>query len=102
MQGVTRQSLLQLAKDLEFEAAEQKVSLRLRVNLLSVLPAVEVNETSGGDAIDEPVRPVFVCPHCGARMIVLETFERGQSISAPPSIAEVPLIHVLYVECMSN
>jgi hypothetical protein len=28
--------------------------------------------------------PVFVCRHCGAAMIVIETIARGQSIRAPP------------------
>ncbi|MBT2305484.1 IS91 family transposase, partial [Variovorax paradoxus] len=35
----------------------------------------------------EPARPMFVCPHSGGPMIVLETFVRGQSIRAPPAPA---------------
>ena len=30
------------------------------------------------------VQSVFVCPGCGAAMIVVETFVRGQPIRAPP------------------
>jgi hypothetical protein len=30
------------------------------------------------------VPPTFVCPHCGAAMMVIETFVRGQPIRAPP------------------
>ena len=30
------------------------------------------------------VQPTFVCPHCGAAMIVIETFSRGKPIRAPP------------------
>jgi hypothetical protein len=30
------------------------------------------------------VQPRFLCPHCGAPMIVIETLERGASIRAPP------------------
>src|SRR5206468_2805041 len=30
------------------------------------------------------VPPTFVCPHCGAAMIVIETFVRGEPIRAPP------------------
>jgi hypothetical protein len=30
-------------------------------------------------------QPTFVCPHCGAAMIVVETFARGQPIRAPPT-----------------
>ncbi len=32
------------------------------------------------------VQPTFVCPHCGAAMIVVETFARGQPIRAPPTL----------------
>ena len=38
--------------------------------------------------IDAPatiVPPTFVCPHCGAAMIVIDTFARGQPIRAPPA-----------------
>jgi hypothetical protein len=31
------------------------------------------------------VQPTFVCPHCGAAMIVVESFARGQPIRAPPT-----------------
>jgi len=30
--------------------------------------------------------PTFVCPHCGAAMIIVETFARGQPIRAPPTL----------------
>ncbi len=32
------------------------------------------------------VPPTFVCPHCGAAMIVIETFVRGEPIRAPPTL----------------
>jgi hypothetical protein len=32
------------------------------------------------------VQPTFVCPHCGAALIVVETFARGQPIRAPPTL----------------
>jgi hypothetical protein len=32
------------------------------------------------------VPPAFVCPHCGAAMIVIETFVRGEPIRAPPTL----------------
>jgi hypothetical protein len=35
----------------------------------------------------DPPRPTFVCRHCGAAMIILDTFERGQVIRAPPPCA---------------
>ena len=31
-----------------------------------------------------PAKPCFVCLHCGAAMLVLQTFVRGQTIRAPP------------------
>ena len=30
-------------------------------------------------------RPTFVCRHCGAPMLIIETFARAQHIRAPPS-----------------
>ena len=32
------------------------------------------------------VAPTFVCPHCGAAMIIVETFARGEPIRAPPTL----------------
>jgi hypothetical protein len=29
-------------------------------------------------------QPTFVCPHCGAAMLIIESFARGQPIRAPP------------------
>jgi len=37
-----------------------------------------------GDAEIVPTKPSFVCLHCGAAMLVLQTFTRGQAIRAPP------------------
>ncbi|MGB5762710.1 MAG: hypothetical protein WBM58_09195 [Sedimenticolaceae bacterium] len=34
----------------------------------------------------EPVQPTYVCPDCGATMIIIETFARGQPIRAPPRL----------------
>lgn len=34
--------------------------------------------------------PIFVCPCCGAAMIVVETLMRGASIRAPPGLRGVP------------
>ena len=32
------------------------------------------------------VQPTFVCPHCGAAMSIVETFARGETIRAPPTL----------------
>jgi len=44
-------------------------------------------ETSGADAADSgspDAAATYVCPDCGAAMIIIETFERGQLPRAPP------------------
>jgi hypothetical protein len=48
--------------------------------LLHVVPAAPAEATPVVRA-----QPTFVCPHCGAAMIVVETFARGQPIRAPPT-----------------
>ena len=38
---------------------------------------------------DAPVAiapPTFACPHCGAAMLIVETFARGEPIRAPPTL----------------
>jgi hypothetical protein len=40
--------------------------------------------TVGGDTqVQEQTRPAFVCKHCGASMLVLESWVRGQAPRAP-------------------
>ena len=44
-------------------------------------------EANAGDTADSGNRDAsatYVCPHCGATMIIIETFERGQLPRAPP------------------
>jgi hypothetical protein len=36
------------------------------------------------------VRPTFVCRHCGAPMLIIETFARAQHIRGPPASARPP------------
>ena len=62
----------------------RKEKLALARELLNVVPAAAVTETNGDEPTDEPVCPAFVCAHCGAQMIILETFVRGQTIRGPP------------------
>jgi hypothetical protein len=38
----------------------------------------------------EPVQPTFVCPDCGAAMVVIETLARQYRIRAPPQLRGVP------------
>jgi len=35
-------------------------------------------------------QPKFVCRHCGAAMLVVDTFASGQPIRAPPSLIAAP------------
>jgi hypothetical protein len=53
---------------------------RARELLHVVRTAPEVQPT------ELPGQPTFVCPHCGAAMIIVETFARGQPIRAPPTL----------------
>jgi len=45
------------------------------------IPQPETADTSDSSIL---AQPTFVCPDCGAAMIVIETFGRGQQIRAPP------------------
>ncbi len=53
--------------------------------LLNAPPDID-DKTGTGDASADPVQPTYVCPDCGAPMIIIETFGRGQPIRAPPQL----------------
>jgi len=56
--------------------------------LLQVAP---VNaEPMGADASDKAIQPTFVCPECGAAMIIVEILARKPLICAPPTQAGAP------------
>ena len=52
--------------------------------LLNVVPDVDASHLA--DAPAESGQPTFVCPDCGAPMIVIDVIVRGQPIRAPPQI----------------
>ena len=56
--------------------------------LLNVAPIVATE--SNVDAAGESAQPTFVCPDCGAAMIVIGTLARAQRIRAPPTLRGVP------------
>ncbi len=56
---------------------------RVRELLLPEAPRVEAMLTAA-EASGDPVPPTFVCPCCGAAMIIIDTLLRGQPIRAPP------------------
>jgi len=67
--------------------AGRKEHLTIARQLLHApVPApVEPAQTAAGSA-----PPTFVCRHCGAPMIVIETIARGQRIRAPPAQPTAP------------
>ena len=50
--------------------------------LLHVAPAADAQPDVDAPAAFKP--PTFVCLHCGAAMIIVDTLVRGQLIRAPP------------------
>lgn len=60
-----------------------------------IATARELLHTSAPEAPASPkaahtVRPTFICRHCGAPMIVINTFERAPNIRAPPCLQSSP------------
>jgi predicted RNA-binding Zn-ribbon protein involved in translation (DUF1610 family) len=59
-------------------------------HLLSVSSPVNATNQADESALPRVDSPTFVCPCCGAAMIVIETLVRGASIRAPPDLRGVP------------
>ena len=57
-----------------------------RARELLNVPADTHDAASADDAMADPGQPTYVCPDCGAPMIIIETFVRGQPIRAPPRL----------------
>jgi hypothetical protein len=68
----------------------RKEKLALARELLQVVPVVADADADSADVSVEPVRPTFVCTHCGAPMIIVQTFLRAQAIRAPPTAQDPP------------
>jgi len=52
-------------------------------------PSTDLPSNAQAPALEPaPLRPTFVCRHCGAAMTIIDTFERGQAIRAPPPTAQ--------------
>jgi hypothetical protein len=47
-------------------------------------------DLSDGSAVHGCHRPTFVCRHCGAPMLVIETFAGAQHIRGPPILSRLP------------
>ena len=69
--------------------ASRKASLALLRTLLGQpnTPPITTEDAHSGT---DRSQPCFVCAHCGAAMIILQSFTRGQLIRAPPEPAPVP------------
>ena len=61
----------------------RKANLAKARELLHAAPDANA-DPHGADAPLGPVQPSFLCPQCGASMIIIDTFVRGQPIRAPP------------------
>jgi hypothetical protein len=71
----------------------RKEKLALARELLQVAPVAVAVADADADSADvsvEPVRPTYVCTHCGAPMIIVQTFLRAQAIRAPPTAQGPP------------
>lgn len=63
----------------------RKEKIALTRQLLNVVPAARTGEVAVADTTsDESTRPNFICAHCSAQMLVVESFLRGHAIRAPP------------------
>jgi hypothetical protein len=64
--------------------AQRNHNLARARELLLVLPNPEA-QPQAAQAPTASIGPTFVCPDCGAAMLIIDTFARGQLIRAPPS-----------------
>ena len=67
----------------------RKEKLARARELLQVAPVAVVDPKVAHECA-EPVRPTFVCTHCGTPMIIVQTFLRAQAIRAPPTAQGPP------------
>ena len=59
-------------------------------DLLQVAPANTELMNADADALDKAIQPTFVCPDCGAAMIIIEILARKPHIRAPPLQGDAP------------
>jgi len=67
---------------------ERRENLARTRELLHVAPVVEIPDST--ETTGESVQSTFVCPHCGAAMLIIETLARIQPIRAPPRLRGSP------------
>ncbi len=77
-------STRQLNRAIHDAATKAKIDKRVQVAPAAVVDPKLTDECA------EPVRPSFVCTHCGAPMVIFQTFLRAQAIRAPPTAQGPP------------
>jgi hypothetical protein len=63
---------------------ERKHNLERARELLHAAPDADARSNSDSHPRTESIKPTFICPDCGAPMIIIDTLVRGQHIRAPP------------------
>ena len=64
--------------------ADRRENLTKARELLSVEAPVEVVQSEGEDPKPDTATSAFLCPDCGAPMVVIDTLLRAPRIRAPP------------------
>jgi hypothetical protein len=67
--------------------AKRRHNIELARELLQQPQLVVTADPSNGRSGSAGVQPTFVCRHCGAPMLLIETFARAQRIRGPPCSA---------------
>ena len=67
----------------------RKKNIEVARTLLQV-PAPSVLADSVAATAKSAARPTFLCRHCGAPMLIIETFARAQHIRGPPALSAPP------------
>jgi hypothetical protein len=70
--------------------ANRKTQIPTARELLQQPPPPPAADATTVDGATPALRPTFVCRHCGAPMLVIETFARAQHIRGPPLFASPP------------
>jgi len=60
-------------------------NVRRARELLGQGPDPATDEVATGTTTDDTASTPYLCPSCGAPMIIIETFQRGQQPRAPPA-----------------
>ena len=65
---------------------------RARELIAAATPATSAPKPQeGGAAAASPDKPDHPCPHCGCRMVIIETFDAGQTPRHRPSAPVIPI-----------